>query len=220
MISNSLKNKKPQKLVLLSVAMLLSLAALDQTVISTALPTIIYDLGELNQMSWVVTSYLLSSTVVAPLYGKLGDMYGRKIMMQIAIIIFILGSFMSGLSTNIWTLIISRLIQGVGGGGLFVLAFTVVGDVVPSRSRGKIQGLFAIVFGLSSIIGPLIGGFFVEKVTWNWIFFINVPIGLISLIILNFSFKKKTVIEKKKIDYLGLFLLIFLICLIIYLTSD
>ena len=118
--------------------MLLTLAALDQTIVTTALPTIISELGELKQISWVVTSYLLSSTIVSPLYGKLGDMYGRKIMMQIAIIIFLIGSFLSGISVNIEMFIVSRVIQGMGGGGLFVLAFTVVGDVVPSRSRGKI----------------------------------------------------------------------------------
>ena len=200
--------------------MLLTLAALDQTIVTTALPTIISELGELKQISWVVTSYLLSSTIVSPLYGKLGDMYGRKIMMQIAIIIFLIGSFLSGISVNIEMFIVSRVIQGMGGGGLFVLAFTVVGDVVPSRSRGKIQGLFAIVFGMSSILGPLIGGFFVEKVSWGWIFFINIPIGITSLIILNFSFPKINVLEKKSIDFIGIFFLTTIIFLIILFTND
>ena len=200
--------------------MLLTLAALDQTIVTTALPTIISELGELKQISWIVTSYLLSSTIVSPLYGKLGDMYGRKIMMQIAIIVFLIGSFLSGISINIEMFIVSRVIQGMGGGGLFVLAFTVVGDIVPSRSRGKIQGLFAVVFGMSSILGPLIGGFFVEEISWGWIFFINIPIGIISLIILNFTFPKMNFLEKKSIDYIGIFLLTSIIFLIILFTND
>ena len=195
------------RLIIAAVAVMLLLASLDQTIVSTALPTIVADLGGLDHLSWVVTAYLLTSTVVAPLYGKLGDLYGRKIMMQVSVSLFLLGSALAGLSTTMWFLIASRGVQGIGGGGLFVLALTVIADVIPPRDRAKIQGVFGGVFGLSSIAGPLAGGFFVDHLSWHWIFYINLPLGFLSLAIFAVAFKPRGVRTKHKIDYVGAVLL-------------
>ena len=172
LISNSQVRTKPNGWTLGAVASLLMLAALDQTIVTTALPAIVSDLGRLDQLSWIVTAYLLTSTISAPVYGKLGDMIGRKIMMQAAVFIFLFSSLAAAMANTMTWMIIARAAQGLGGGGLFVLAFTLVGDIVPMRDRGKIQGLFAAVFGFSSIVGPLAGGFFVDALSWHWIFLI------------------------------------------------
>ena len=195
--------QKSSKLILWAVAIMLLLASLDQTIVSTALPTIVADLGGVDHLSWVVTSYLLTSTIVAPLYGKLGDLYGRKLMMQISVTLFLIGSCLAGFSQSMTFLIISRAIQGLGGGGLFVLALTVIGDVIPPRERGKIQGIFGGVFGLSSVAGPLAGGFFVDNLSWHWIFFINLPLGIVSLAVFALAFKAKGNRTSHRIDYLG-----------------
>ncbi len=195
------------RLILASVAGMLLLAALDQTIVSTALPTIVADLGGLDRLSWVVTAYLLSSTVVGPLYGKLGDLYGRKIMMQLSVSIFLIGSALAGLSGSMPFLIASRAIQGLGGGGLFVLALTVVGDVVAPRERGKIQGIFAGVFGMASVIGPLLGGFFVDNLSWRWIFYVNLPVGLAALAIFATAFRPTGRRISHRVDYAGAALL-------------
>jgi len=186
---------------------MLLLAALDQTIVSTALPAIVADLGGVDHLSWVVTAYLLTSTVVAPMYGKLGDLYGRKLMMQTAVVIFLIGSVMSGLAGDMLFLIIGRAVQGIGGGGLFVLALTVIGDVVPPRDRGKVQGIFGGVFGLSSVAGPLLGGFFVDQLSWHWVFYINLPIGAIALGIFAVAFHATGRRVKHELDYLGAFLI-------------
>ena len=198
-----MESRSSRKLILFSVAVMLLLAALDQTIVATALPSIVADLGGVDHLSWVITAYLLTSTVVAPMYGKLGDLYGRKLMMQIAVVVFLIGSVMSGLSNSMMFLIISRGIQGLGGGGLFVLAFTVVGDVVAPRDRGKIQGIFGGVFGLSSVAGPLLGGFFVDQLSWHWVFYINLPIGALALGIFAFAFHSTGKRIKHDLDYLG-----------------
>ena len=150
------------RLIFGALLLVLLLASLDQTIVSTALPTIVGDLGGVSDLSWVVTAYLLSSTVVGPVYGKLGDQYGRKIVLQVAIVIFLVGSALCGLSQNMTELIVFRGIQGLGGGGLFVISIAVVGDIFPPRQRGRYQGYFGGVFGVSTVLGPLLGGFFVE----------------------------------------------------------
>src|SRR3954469_14859562 len=164
-----------------ALLLVLLLASLDQTIVATALPTIVGDLGGVSDLSWVVTAYLLASTVVGPLYGKLGDLYGRKIVLQSAIVIFLIGSVLCGISQNMTELIVFRGIQGLGGGGLFVVTIAVIGDIIPPRERGRYQGFFGAVFAVSTVIGPLLGGFFVDNLSWRWIFYVNLPIGGIAL---------------------------------------
>ena len=191
------------RMVIGSVAILLLLASLDQTIVSTALPTIVADLGGLNHLSWVVTAYILASTVAAPLYGKLGDLYGRRLMVFISVGLFLAGSLLCGIATSMEFLIMARAVQGFGGGGLFVLALSVVGDVLSASERGKVQGMFAAVFSISSMIGPLIGGWFVEVVSWHWIFLINVPLGIAAVAGFAVSFTAHPATQSHKIDWAG-----------------
>ncbi|MGH2894341.1 MAG: MFS transporter, partial [Solirubrobacteraceae bacterium] len=157
------------------------LAALDQTIVSTALPTIVGDLGGLNHLSWVVTAYLLAATVSTPLYGKLGDMVGRKPLFLAAILIFLGGSMLAGLSQSMDELIGFRALQGIGAGGLMVGAQAIIGDIVPPRERGRYMGLIGSVFGVASVAGPLLGGFLVQSLSWRWVFYVNVPIGVLAV---------------------------------------
>lgn len=189
----------------LMLAMLLS--ALDQTIVSTALPTIAVDLNGLSKLSWVATAYLLSSAIVTPIYGKLGDLFGRKKIFQIAIIIFLIGSALCGLSQNIDQLVFFRALQGIGGGGLMALILAIIGDIVPPRQRGRYQGYFGAVFAVSSVAGPLLGGLFTEHLSWRWIFYINIPLGLIALSAVGAKLHLPAVRLKRKIDYLGAALL-------------
>ena len=191
------------RLVLGSIGLLLLLASLDQSIVSTALPTIVADLGGLEHLSWVVTAYILTSTIVAPIYGKLGDLYGRRNTIFVSVALFLLGSVLCGIATSMTFLIVARAVQGLGGGGLFVLALSVVGDVVPPRERGKIQGLFAAVFSTSSVLGPLAGGWLSENANWHWIFFINIPLGLIALAGFAASFKPRGIRTSHRIDWWG-----------------
>jgi EmrB/QacA subfamily drug resistance transporter len=207
------------RVVIASVAVLLLLAALDQTIVSTALPTIVADLGGLEHLSWVVTAYILASTVVAPLYGKLGDLYGRRAMVFFSVSIFLAGSVLCGLAGSMTFLIVARAIQGLGGGGLFVLALSIIADVIPARDRGKVQGVFASVFGISSVAGPLIGGWFVEVASWHWIFYVNLPFGLIALAGFFFGFKAHPARVDHKIDYTGAALLSLSLATLVLITS-
>jgi EmrB/QacA subfamily drug resistance transporter len=183
------------------------LAALDSTIVATALPTITAELGGLNQLSWVVTGYLLASTISTPLYGKLGDLYGRKRLFQGAILVFLAGSALCGRSENMAELIAFRTLQGFGGGGLIVLAQAIIGDVVAPRDRGRYQGVFGAVFGLSSVAGPLIGGFLVDNASWRWIFYVNLPIGLVALAVIAIALDLPTERRPARIDVPGTILL-------------
>jgi EmrB/QacA subfamily drug resistance transporter len=209
----------PQRglLVIYSALMLaILLAALDQTIVATALPTIVSDLGGLSHLSWVVTAYILASTATTQVWGKLGDQYGRKYLFIAAIIIFLIGSALSGLSQTMTELIAFRALQGVGGGGLMVLAQAIVGDIVPPRERGKYQGAFGAVFGVASVIGPLLGGFFVDNLSWRWVFYINLPIGAVALAVVTAVLPATSARRHHSIDYAGaVFLAGFATCVVL-----
>jgi EmrB/QacA subfamily drug resistance transporter len=183
------------------------LAALDQTIVSTALPTIVGDLGGLNHLSWVVTSYILASTISTPLYGKLGDLYGRKRLFQAAIVIFLVGSALCGLAQDMIELIGFRGIQGLGAGGLIVGAQAIIGDIVPPRERGRYMGLIGGVFALASIAGPLLGGFIVDNLSWRWVFYVNIPVGAAALAVVAVVLQQPTRRVSHRIDVEGITLL-------------
>lgn len=189
----------------LMTAMLL--AALDQTIVGTALPTIANDLHGLNELSWVATSYLLASAVVTPLYGKISDLFGRKKIFTIAITIFLVGSVLCGMSQNMTELIFFRGLQGLGGGGLMALSLAIVGDIIPPRQRGRYQGYFGAVFALSSVVGPFLGGLFTDHLSWRWIFYINIPLGLVAMALISLRLHLPVHKTEHRIDYLGALLL-------------
>jgi len=207
------------RLIFGALLLVLLLASLDQTIVSTALPTIVGDLGGIQHLSWVVTAYLLASTISGPLYGKLGDLYGRKKVLQSAIVIFLIGSALCGISQNMGELIAFRALQGLGGGGLMVTTIAVVGDIIPPRERGRYQGFFGGVFGVSTVIGPLLGGFFVDNLSWRWIFYVNVPIGLAAFAVIGAVFHARPATAQARIDYLGAVVLAGALSSIVLFTS-
>jgi EmrB/QacA subfamily drug resistance transporter len=212
-------NRRRVLVVIGALMLTMLLAALDQTIVSTALPTIVGELGGLNHLSWVVTSYLLAITIVTPLYGKLGDLYGRKIVLQGALILFLIGSALCGQAQGMTELIGFRAIQGLGGGGLLVSAQAAVGDVVSPRDRGRYLGLFGAVFGVASVAGPLIGGFFTTNASWRWIFYVNLPLGLLALVVLAIALPSAAERRRHRVDYLGTVLLGVSLASLVLLTT-
>jgi EmrB/QacA subfamily drug resistance transporter len=207
-------------LVVISGLMLVMLlASLDQTIVSTALPTIVSELGGLEHLSWVVTAYLLAVTAVTPLYGKLGDQFGRKVVLQGALLLFLAGSALCGLAQGMTELIVFRFIQGLGGGGLMVSAQAAVGDVVAPADRGRYTGLFGAVFGVSSVAGPLLGGFLTTHISWRWIFYVNLPLGVLALAVLAVTLPSAIERRSHRIDYAGTLLLALGLSAIILLTT-
>jgi EmrB/QacA subfamily drug resistance transporter len=195
------------------------LAALDQTIVSTALPTIVGDLGGLSHLSWVVTSYLLASTVSTPIYGKLGDTVGRKPVFLAAILIFLAGSMLAGLSQSMGELIGFRALQGIGAGGLMVGAQAIIADIVPPRERGRYMGLIGSVFAVASVAGPLLGGFLVDNLSWRWVFYVNMPVGALAVLIVITRLHLHTPKTRHAIDYVGAGLLTGAVGALIMLTT-
>jgi EmrB/QacA subfamily drug resistance transporter len=201
------------------------LAALDQTIVSTALKSIVEEFDGLNHYTWVVTAYLLTSTASTPLYGKISDIYGRRVVFQFAIVTFLLGSLLAGASQNMEQLIATRALQGLGAGGLMALTFVIIGDIVPPRERGRYQGYFGAVWGLSSVAGPLLGGYFSDHAQilgvtgWRWIFYINIPFGIASLLITSAVLHLPKVKREHKIDYFGAILMVAAVCLVLLSVS-
>src|SRR6202047_1502684 len=196
----------PQRRNFIFVAVLLGMlmAALDQTIVATALPTIVADLGGAGHQSWVVTSYLLASTIMTALAGKLGDLFGRKRVFQAAVVFFVVGSVLCGLAQSMAMLVGARALQGIGGGALMVTATALIGEVIPLRDRGRYQGAMGAVFGVTTVIGPLLGGYFTDHLTWRWAFWINVPVGVVVIVVAAAAIPALAKSARPTIDYAGI----------------
>jgi EmrB/QacA subfamily drug resistance transporter len=200
--------------VLAGVLIGMFIAALEATVVGTAMPTVIASLGGLDHYSWVFSAYLVTSTVTVPVWGKLSDLYGRRLLYQIGIGVFLIGSLLSGISTSMTQLIIFRAIQGLGAGALVPLGMTIIGDIFTVAERARMQAFFSGVWGLSSIIGPFIGGFITDQLTWRWVFFVNLPIGVVTALVMGFALKEPKVKNRPVIDYAGAAVLMIAISLL------
>ncbi|MBB5575111.1 MULTISPECIES: MDR family MFS transporter [Rhizobium] len=200
-------DRREIRAVILGLMIVLGLGAIDQSIVATALPRIVSDLGGVTHLSWVVSAYVLASTSTMPLYGKLSDQYGRKPMIYTAILIFLLGSVLSGMAQTLLQLIIFRAIQGLGAGGLLPLAQIIIGDLVPPARRGRNQGSIAAVFAVCSVIGPILGGVITDLLSWHWIFYVNLPIGAVALVMIGRALKRRHQVRSRRIDYLGAVLL-------------
>src|SRR6478736_3523147 len=207
-------------LVFAGLMMAMLLASLDQTIFSTALPTIVGELNGVEHMLWVTTAYILASTIVMPVYGKLGDLVGRKWLFVGAISIFLVGSVMGGLSDSMATLIAGRAVQGLGGGGLMILALAIIADVVPARERGRYSGIMGAVFAVSSVAGPLLGGYFTDGPGWRWAFWINIPLGILAILsAILFLHPAKRRFAKPRIDFLGMVVLAIAVTSLVLFTT-
>jgi EmrB/QacA subfamily drug resistance transporter len=199
-----MNSKTKQKSVILALLIATFLTAIEGTIVSTAMPKIVDDLGGSQLYTWVISVYLLTTVISTPIFGKLADLYGRKMMFTIGVITFLVGSTLSGFSQTMEQLVIFRLIQGIGAGALTTIPFTIIGDVFTFEQRAKVQGWISSVWGISGIIGPLVGGFIVDTISWHWIFFMNIPFGLLALILLSLSLHEQIEKKKQTIDYAGI----------------
>lgn len=199
-----MKQDTKQKSIVIALLIATFLTAIEGTIVSTAMPKIVGDLGGSHLYTWVISVYLLSTVITTPIFGKMADLYGRKLMFTIGVTIFLIGSTLSGFSQTMEQLVLFRLIQGIGAGALTTIPFTIIGDVFTYEQRGKIQGWLSSVWGISGIIGPLVGGVIVDTISWHWIFFMNIPFGIISLVILSISLKEQIEKKKQTIDYAGI----------------
>src|SRR6202012_1624263 len=181
--SGALISPQRRNLIFVAIVLGMLLAALDQTIVATALPTIVADLGDAGHQSWVVTSYLMASTIVTVLVGKLGDKFGRKRVFQAAVVSFVIGSVLCGLAQSMAMLVESRALQGIGGGAITVTASALIGEVVPLRERGRYQGILGAVFGVTTVVGPLLGGYFTDYLSWRWAFWVNVPVSAVVIVV-------------------------------------
>lgn len=193
--------------IVIAIMLAMFLAAFEGTVVTTAMPTISKSLNGFNLISWVFSAYLLTSAVSTPIYGKLSDLYGRRSMIVTGIIIFIIGSFLCALSRSMIQLILFRTIQGIGAGAILTISYTIIGDIFELEERAKIQGALNTVWGIAGLVGPFIGGFILDYLSWHWIFLINVPFGIISIVLLIKGFDEKVVEKKSTIDYMGITIL-------------
>src|SRR6201991_5374990 len=205
--SGVLVSPQRRNFVFLAIVLGMLLAALDQTIVATALPTIVADLGGAGHQSWVVTSYLLASTIITALVGRLGDLFGRKTVFQAAVVFFVIGSVLCGLSQSMAMLVGSRALQGIGGGGITVTASALIGEVVPLRERGRYQGILGAVFGVTTVIGPLLGGYFTDYLTWRWAFWVNVPVSVVVIFVAAAAIPSLAASTKPAVDCAGLALI-------------